>query len=269
MIRRDMGQSFFLFAQDDHARLSGELARHYGNRFFAKPVPPEETIRAVGLHDCGWPLHDANPTLNKDGLPLDVFETPLEIAIEVWQAGVEKVADEAAYTQLLVSLHVMGLSGFAAARQHDRREQFELNKFQHRQIETQMELRRKLGMPLDVPLRLGLAVKTDLADEEKLRRNHNIVQTMDRISLGLCCTDLVFEKIEGIVPRPGAAAVTLNFVRADDFALRVEPWPFDVERIELEMAYRTVPAAKYDDVEEFRAMYGRAEQMRMKMTVQA
>src|SRR6266480_4667772 len=267
MIRRDMEKSFLLFTQDDHARLSGELARHYGNRFFVKPEPMEETNRAVALHDCGWPLHDQMPTLNKDGLPLDVFETPLDVAIGVWQAGVEKVADEPMYTQLLVSLHVLGLSGFAAARQHDRREQFELNKFQHRQIEKQVELRRKLGMPLEVPLRLGLAVRSDLAEEERLRRNHNIVQTMDRISLGLCCTELVFEKIEGIVPRPGAAAATLNFVRTDDFALQVAPWPFDQERIELEIAYRAVPAAKYDDVEEFRRAYAGAEQMRMKMTV--
>jgi len=267
MIRRDMGDSFFLFAQDDHARLSGQLAKHYGNRLFAKPDPLEQTIRAVARHDCGWPLHDERPTLNKDGLPLDGFETPLDVAIGVWQAGVERVADEEVYTQLLVSLHVLGLSGFAAGRQHDRREQFELNKFQHRQIEKQVELRRDLGMPLDVPLRLGLAVRTDLAEEEKLRRNHNIVQTMDRISLGLCCTELVFEKIEGIVPRPGAAAVTLRFIRTDDFALRVEPWPFDQERIDLGMAYRAVAAGKYDDVEEFRSAYAKAEQMRTKMTV--
>ncbi|HEV8377306.1 MAG TPA: DUF3891 family protein [Tepidisphaeraceae bacterium] len=266
MIRRHMGDSFLLFAQHDHAQLSGELARHYGNRLFANPEPLEQTIRAVGLHDCGWPLHDERPTLNKDGLPLDVFETPLDIAIGVWQAGVERVADEDLYTQLLVSLHVLGLSGFAAARQHDRREQFELNKFQHRQIERQVELRKQLGMALDVPLKLGLAVRSDIAAEENLRRNHNIVQTMDRISLGLCCTELVFEKIEGIVPRPEAAAVTLNFIRTDDFALQVEPWPFDQQRIELEMNYRAV-AGQYEDVEEFRKAYADAARMQMKMTV--
>ncbi len=269
MIRRDMSDLFFLFTQHDHAQLSGELGRHYGNRHFTRPDPLQETIAAVARHDCGWPLHDDRPTLNKDGLPLDVFETPLDIAINVWQAGVEAVANENVYMQLLVSLHVLGLSGFAAARQHDRREQFELNKFQHRQIEKQVELRKQLGMSLDVPLKLGLAVKTDIAEEEKLRRNHNIVQTMDRISLGLCCTDLVFEKIDAIVPRPGAAGVTLNFSRTDDFALRVEPWPFDQERIELEIPYRAAPAAKYDDVEEFRQAYANAEQMAMQMTVHA
>jgi Protein of unknown function (DUF3891) len=260
MIRRALGDQFLLFTQHDHAQLSGELARHYGNRLFARPQPLEETIGAVARHDCGWPLHDQL-------LPLDVFETPLDVAIAVWQAGVERVADEPAYTQLLVSLHVLGLSGFAATRQHDRREQFELNKFQHRQIELQVELRRQLEMGLDVPLKLGLAVRTDVPQEEQLRRNHNIVQTMDRISLGLCCTELVFEKIEGIVPRAGAVPVTLNFTRNDEFALRVEPWPFDQESIDLKIPYRALPAAQYADVEEFRNAYGDAAEAHMKMTV--
>ena len=269
MIRRALGDQFLLFAQHDHAQLSGQLALHYGNRNFTKPQPLEATLRAVALHDCGWPLHDEAPTLNKDGLPLDVFETPLDVAINVWQAGVERVADQDVYTQLLVSLHVLGLSGFAAARQHDRREQFELNKFQHRQIEKQVELRRQLGLATDVPLKLGLAVRSDIEPEENLRRNHNIVQIMDRISLGLCCTDLVFEKIESIVPRPGASALTLNFTRSDDFALRVQPWPFDQEQIELAIDCRAVPAAKYESVEEFRKAWADAEPMRLEMTVHA
>src|SRR5258706_14070723 len=118
MIRRDMEKSFLLFTQDDHARLSGELARHYGNRFFAKAEPLEETIRAVARHDCGWPLHDQMPTLNKDGLPLDVFETPLDVAIGVWQGGGGEGGDEAVYTQLLLGLPVLGLFGLAGAAEH-------------------------------------------------------------------------------------------------------------------------------------------------------
>src|SRR5258706_13896683 len=101
MIRREMGSSFLLFTQDDHARLSGELARHYGNRFFAKAEPLEETIRAVARHDCGWPLHDQMPTLNKDGLPLDVFETPLDVAIGVWQGGGGKEGGETGCEELV------------------------------------------------------------------------------------------------------------------------------------------------------------------------
>jgi len=56
-----------------------------------------------------------------------------------------------------------------------------------------------------VPLKLGLAVRSDLAQEEQLRRNHNMRAGDGSDQFGLCCTDLVFEKIEGILPRPGAA----------------------------------------------------------------
>src|SRR5687767_3900368 len=129
MIRKHVGEFFYLFRQDDHARLSGELAEHYGNKWFARPEPAAEVIAAVGLHDCGWPLHDDRPTLNKEGLPVDVFETPLAIALEVWREGVERVKTFSPYTQLMVSLHVLGLSGFAAGHARDRLEQFELNKF--------------------------------------------------------------------------------------------------------------------------------------------
>jgi len=214
-------------------------------------------------------MHDQMPTLNKDGLPLDVFETPLDLAIGVWQAGVQKVADEAVYTQLLVSLHVLGLSGFAAARQHDRREQFELNKFQQRQIEKQVELRKRLGMRTDVALKLGLALRGDLQEEERLRRNYFILQTMDRISLGFCCDELVFTEIEGIVPKLGMAAETLKFARTADWAMRIEPWPFDKDRIEIAMPYKEVAARKYESEAEFREIYENAQAGRVMMSVHA
>jgi hypothetical protein len=267
MIRKHVGNLFHLFAQDDHARMSGKLAEHYGNKWFSKPDPAAEVVAAVGLHDCGWPLHDDRPTLNKEGLPADVFETPLPIALEVWREAVERVKTHPPYTQLIVSLHVMGLSGFAAGHAHDRLEQFELNKFQHRQIEIQEKLRKAMGMALDVPLRLGLAVDHGHPQEEKLRRNHLILQTLDRISLALCSTEMPFAKIEGIVPRTGAAAVSLTFTRTGPWALKVEPWPFDAQEIEVEMPYRAVEARKYENVEEFRVAYSEAAEMKVKMIV--
>src|SRR5438046_837847 len=80
MIRHRQGSDFLLIEQDEHARLSGWLAEHLGNAQFAGPDPREQTIRAIGMHDCSWPLHDHQPTLNKQGLPLHVLETPMPLA---------------------------------------------------------------------------------------------------------------------------------------------------------------------------------------------
>ncbi len=71
MIRRDVGNAYLLIAQDDHAKLAAELARHFGNqRFMWRPDPWREVVDAVAMHDAGWPLHDDAPTLNLAGLPI-------------------------------------------------------------------------------------------------------------------------------------------------------------------------------------------------------
>lgn len=266
MIRRHDGDRFLLVAQHDHALLSGQLAEHYGNGRFARPEPRGAVIRAVGMHDCGWPMHDQRPTLNKEGWPVDVFETPLPLALKVWQAGTDRMEGEDVYARMLVSLHVLGLSAFAASHAHTRTEIFELNRFQHKQIELQEQLRRKLGMSTEIPLRLGLATEGKDENEERLKRNHTILQAMDRLSLALCCTEVVFPKIENVAPKAGAAAVTLSFARTGETAVKVEPWPFDAEVLSAQVPYRAVAARKYVSQEEFAEAYAKAPVEMMNVT---
>src|SRR5438552_7798164 len=160
MIRREEQGSFLLIAQHDHALISGQLAEQFGNAAFARPQPFENVVRGVSLHDCGWPLHDESPTLNPAGLPLDVFETPREIALKVWTASVERAAAEDAYAGLLVSLHVLNLSVFVTTLAGSAQASFNLDnppdrfamvKFQQRELERQEQLRLKLGLRTDRP----------------------------------------------------------------------------------------------------------------------
>ena len=83
MIRHRRGDEFLLVAQHDHALLSGKFAARLGNADFARPDPLRQTIDGIALHDCGWPLHDEQPTLNDKGLPLHVLESPMPVAIKV------------------------------------------------------------------------------------------------------------------------------------------------------------------------------------------
>jgi hypothetical protein len=258
MIRRQLGNQFLLTRQHDHALLAGRLAESFGNEQFAPPSPGTQTIRAIALHDAGWPLHDDHPMLSEKGLPLDVFEISLSMAIPIWKAAADRAADEHPYTQLLISLHVLGLSGFSARHVHTRQEVFELNKFQHREIERQVDLRRQLGLSVDIPLQLGLAMTNGIEEEDRLRRNHLILQAMDRISLALCCTQVLFPSIEGIIPELGGSPVTLNFVRTSDTSLRVEPWPFLAPAISLQLPQLPLAARAFASVEEFREAYAAA-----------
>src|SRR3954451_11877586 len=164
MIRRRVGDEFWLIPQHDHAILSGELAKHFGNAKFAKPQAASSVL-GVSVHDCGWPTHDEQPTLNKDRLPIDVFETSPEIGLSVWTESSRRAAAQDTYAGLLVSLHSLSLSALATSQVfdnekfdvNDSRVRFEVNKFQHAQIELQEKLRHQLGLRTDIPLRLGLS----------------------------------------------------------------------------------------------------------------
>jgi len=267
MIRRTLRDRFFLITQDDHAHLAGVLARRWGNTRFSRPEPAESTFLGATLHDCGWPLHDLAPTLNQRGLPLDVFETPREIALRVWTASAQGAAQRDAYAGLLVSLHVLSLSAYAMTATEISQEKFhsaspmdrfEINKFQHQEVERQEAMRHRLGLRTDRPLKMGLADDSADEGERRLRFNFRLLQAMDLISLALCCTQPPAGQTQEVLDRPGGQSMRLGMRRVEDNAVRVEPWPFDRPTIELEVPYRAMAAKKYENAEEFGQKFAEA-----------
>lgn len=276
-----MGSEWFLITQDDHARLSGELAARVGNQLFDKPEARESFIRGVTMHDCGWPLHDDEPTLNKAAQPMDVFETTPEIGLKVWAASAERAVEADERAGLLVSLHSLALSVQATSgatigaalkqRSFDLTNpthRFEVNKFQHRQVELQESLRKRLGLAADLPLRQGLAVDSELPAEQEIVFQFRLLQAMDTLSLAICCTKPPVGQIRPVLARPGGRALSLR-VRRDDEVVLVSPWPFDVEEIRVEVPYRRMEARRFESVGAFRAAYGEARVEKMEVMVAA
>jgi hypothetical protein len=273
MIRRQAGSDFILITQHDHAILSGQLAERIGNPRFAKPEPYASTILGTQMHDCGWPLHDDLPTLNANGLPIDVFESTLAIAMKVWPASAERAAAADPYAGLLVSLHVMALSVFLFqppapfgsepqgrrpprdTRPPNQLAKFEINKFQHKEIELQENLRKRLGLRTDLPLKYGLSENPIDVREQRLRANFRLLQAMDRMSLALCCTHPPFGQTGDLYPTPDAAPTHLKLARAGGGPLIVDPWPFDRDAMDFQVPCRRVPGRKYADDAEFQRIY--------------
>jgi len=192
-----------------------------------------------------------------------VLESPIPLAVRVWSESAERAAQTSDYCGLLVSLHVLALSSIAtqtadpapSGRTRSRNDLFELNKFQHKQVERQEALRRRLGMRTDLPLRFGLAKPGVDAAEDLLLFNYNLLRAMDRLSLDLCCSEDLFGSIEEVFPRPGGEPVTLRVEHVNRGAMRLSPWPFDGDRVEDELPCRRLPAADYPDEEQFRQAY--------------
>ncbi len=263
MIRRRVENEFWLITQHDHALLSGEMAQYFGNDRFSPPDPTSSALLGIALHDCGWVIHDDCPTLNKDRLPLDVFETSPQLGFNVWTESARRANDQDPYAGLLVSMHSLSLSVLATSQvfdnhqfdQNDARVRFEINKFQHAQIELQENLRKTLGLHTDQPLHLGIAKDSSDSEEQKLAFNFRLLQAMDKLSLCICCTNSPFAGIEPMLDRPNGQSTPLQVFRPHPQKTIVQPWPFDVDQIELSIPYRRVSAEPFADEASFRQTY--------------
>jgi hypothetical protein len=262
MIRRPAGENFWLITQTDHAAFAGQIAEQLGGNGFSPPTPRGEVLQAIADHDAGWPLHDDQPTLNDRGQPLHVFEINMALATRIWSASVDRAMSLDPYSALLVSLHQLSLSDYASRqdavpheRAKDAREMFELNKFQHRQIEIQEALRHQLKLRTDIPLRLGLGQEGIDAAEDLLNFNFRLLTLCDRLSLQLCCGKTFFPTIEDVRPGVGAKAVAIQTTFVDEWTVAMSPWPFACEWIDGQLPARRVPAERFEDVGQFQRTY--------------
>jgi len=140
-----------------------------------------------------------------------------------------------------------------------------VNRFQHYQIELQERLRKNLGLPVDVPMRHGLADDAKTPAELMLHFHFRMLQAMDLISLALCCTNPPMEQIQNVIPRPGARALTINVRRESPSTLNISPWMFRAEVIPVSVTYRAVPARSFQSEQEFREAYRDANANRIKL----
>jgi len=259
MIRRRHGNDFLLITQHDHALVAGQMAEVFGNQRFASPTPREQAIEGVKLHDCGWPVHDDEPTLNGQGLPLDVFETPRPIAFAVWTASVERAVAKDPYAGLLVSLHVLSLSllateaarGTARFDMENPQDRFAIIKFQQRELERQEDLRQRLGLRSEKATHKAVAKELRQQSEDQLQFNFAMLQVMDQLSLAACCTEPPVKQSRDLPAAPGGEKVKLAMVREGNDVI-VEPWPFADERVELMIPATHVPGQAYRSEKELR-----------------
>ena len=256
MIRHHHGDEFWLFTQHDHALLSGRLAEQISGLPIARPAP--QAIQGIALHDCGWPLHDDEPTLSPAGEPLHVFETPPAISTVVWGASARRAANKDPYAGLLVSLHVLHLSLMSQAAHRSPAGVFELNKFQHAQIELQERLRPQVGLRIDRPLTHGLAPPGASPEEDALHYDFRLLRAMDALSLALLCSEPMSITLDHLQARPGGGEVRISLSRPAEFTVMLDPWPFENEGLEFSVPYRRLAARRHAREDEFRAIYADA-----------
>src|SRR4029079_9931152 len=88
MIRREIKLNddaaiYLMIPQVEHARMSGELVRHWRDEF------SPDVVDAIAHHDDGWAEWENEPKLNSTvGAPYSFLEMPLAESLTIWDRSI-------------------------------------------------------------------------------------------------------------------------------------------------------------------------------------
>lgn len=245
IVREQADGSFVLINQNDHAKLSGQMAAHWGNQLFATPAPFESVVRAAAFHDCGWmtyetaPLFDealrAPPTYNKvplDGRRLREHQDGID-----WLSGIDSCAGA------LVSRHRTGLW----------RRRYGV--ITHPEPPPTRSLAPEVGDFIAInEARQMDAIPQSGRDAFLL--NYRLLQIFDLLSLYLCNGASTQHLI---APAPhsydDAGGATLKLTPAGEDRIFIDPYPFDIQPLQVSYVFRRVMAGEFSDQASFRKAY--------------
>jgi hypothetical protein len=249
IVRERADGSLILIGQTDHAKLSGQCAAHWGNKDFARPKPYEAVVRAAMFHDSGWYDYEASPTVAADtGKPLNFMQVTwgkpqrraFEWAID-WMTRIDP------YSGLLLSKHRTGLQrgrygkmtspkAFNTQNLPDDNEDF-----LERNEEAQAAALRNY-------------------DEGEFWSNYQLLQTLDFISLFLCNKDVVDDYIEPVPTSYDGKTppARLGLKTVEGTTIAVDPFPFDVNPLRVQLVRREIGHSVFPDPGAFREAYFKA-----------
>lgn len=120
MIIRESDQEFIMTEQHEHARLSGDIAKHVHRSFFLAEHYVEDVLLAIYEHDRSWIRADDTPIWN-DGVasPFSFMDYPLLPKLTLYRCGLDEIEVMNRYAGLLCSIH---FSSFEDIRKSSRRE---------------------------------------------------------------------------------------------------------------------------------------------------
>lgn len=276
-----------LVDQNEHGRLAGDLCEHWGNDDFARPVRPESARVAAAMHDEGWREADAAPLFNpEEARPLHFLEIDMFDHIPLYGRGVERVFGLDPYAGLLVSMHWTGLYrgrwGMQTGAVGFKPGATEVEKLQDEVVDKEerrwMEVKRGL-------------MKNDRRSEFEagLWHNYDLLQSFDLLSLYASLIELVPGNgeepqpvavglrsidlprgpriVESVPTRVGGERVDLLLTPVDDDVVTVDPYPFDVDRLEVALTARTIPDQRYESQGHARDALGTADEVTLGCTL--
>lgn len=247
IVRNQSDGSVVMITQNDHAKLAGLFAAHWGNPRFAKPQPFTAAVRAAQYHDTGWFRYETDPrfdpatgtTPNYQAVPNDATQ------LAAYQWAVDMLAGVDTYTGILVSKHRTGL--------------------------WQSRYSVMTSPPPGPPRKLSPEVQDFIArneawqksaaadvDQQQLAINYNLLQVWDLMSLYICSNEQLKECM--IEPVPTAysddgRSVAMTLAPTSAARITATPYPFDRPSLEVSVVFRQLRRDELRDQDSFQAAY--------------
>lgn len=226
------GQPHFVIQQIEHARMSGDFARAFGNDTFAPPEPRALMEYIVSHHDEGWAEVDRAQTRDpRTGLPYHLTQTPLPDLLKTGPRSPDFNEAHHPFCGLLSSMHTYGLY-------HGRyglSDKIFINHIppEHKDAVTQM-----LQGELDRQARLKAHLAADPAtagwvDDQALFVNYKLLQFFDTLALYFHMTHEAARTESHFlnVPRSRTEDVRLTIRPEGNGRCRLSPYPFRPESL--------------------------------------
>lgn len=259
MIRITTPAGYTLVPHQEHARLAGRFAAHWGNALFPSPAAPAalpEVLIAVARHDDAWAARDAAPFLTRENRPsaftrelvgaYSAFEE-IDLAdyLAVRGAATEAVAAEHPYAAILVSMHTHNLlteqADLATIQPADR-------PLHAAFVEGQLARQKQLAALLPPDL-------APHATPEKLQRAFEFLQFCDNLSLLVCVGYDQPRPVRHTHPDNTGARRTITCTPLGDSTYHLDPWPFDQPTLAFTVPTRHIDTAACANLPTFRAAY--------------
>lgn len=245
--------------QASHSWLAWQLAEHWGNRHFSRPLPRAEVLAAVMLHDSGWTEFDTAPGTDGDGRPRTFDRMEVETHLDIWRRSVDQTALHSRYAALLVASH---FSEMAATKTADYLQRGDTSSA--RLAESfRAEMNRREDSWVEI-------LSPDARYQGCLRgtrrkSNADILTLADRVSVFLCAS--LASEFEVVAPTADGEFRPVKFTAIDPAHWRVDPWPMEGDRLRLQCEGRILPATRFESAGAFHEVLLRAPVERLNFTL--
>ena len=252
IIRKNPDGTLTLIGQTDHSRFVGQLAAHWGNGDFEPPKPYDSVVRAATFHDFGWLRYETSPLIDgSTGEPypfLQVPMTPQQLGAYQW--SLDWMADIDPYSGLIVSMHRTGLwQGRYGLIKHP------AGRYNLTTLSPEVQSLIAHNEAWQEKQRATL-------DAKGVWTNYRLMQVWDLLGLYFCCQEPYDDHVEPVpTTYAGSNEDGVRLTLRPDGPRRVvfDPYPFDVRPCRAQLAFRTVPRSRYEDVGSFRRAWFQAD----------